>query len=199
MPLSLNRSQSTNIFDFFAICFFLLSIFKGFDLPLSFQRFLSPPVVLVTAIQQSPGRPQDSMAIWLEYSLEHGFNVCLRETKIFDGLHQNIKIVSTQTLFLMPILSRLFCRPISLWVHSVALMVQRLSDNRAMWPAHLRFTFLIALMISPVSWRIQVFRFRSRRIMPSIIRSILLFAIASLSMYHSVVQRPCLAPICHYW
>ena len=114
MPLSLNRSQSTNIFDFFAICFFLLSIFKGFDLPLSFQRFLSPPVVLVTPTQQSPGRPQDSMAIWVEDSLEHGFNVCLRETKIFDGLHQNIKIVSTQTLFLMPILPRLFCRPISL-------------------------------------------------------------------------------------
>ena len=99
MPLSLNRSQSTDIFDFFAICFFLLSIFKGFDLPLSFQRFLSPPVVLVTPIQQSPGRPQDSMAIWVEDSLEDGFNVCLRETKIFDGLHQNIKIVSTQTLF----------------------------------------------------------------------------------------------------
>ena len=190
MPLSLNRSQSTNIFDFFAICFFLLSIFKGFDLPLSFQRFLSPPVVLVTAIQQSPGRPQDSMAIWVEDSLEHGFNVCLRETKIFDGLHQNIKIVSTQTLFLMPILPRLFCRPISLGP---------LCCPDAMWPAHLCFTFLIALMISPVSWRIQVFRFRSRRIMPSIMRSILLFAIASLSMYHSVVQRPCLAPICHYW
>ena len=39
------------------------------------------------------------MAIWVEDSLEDGFNVCLRETKIFDGLHQNIKIVSIQTLF----------------------------------------------------------------------------------------------------
>ena len=34
----------------------------------------------------------------------------------------------------------------SLGIHSVALMVQRLSDNRAMLPAHLCFSFLIALM-----------------------------------------------------
>ena len=58
------------------------------------------------------------------------------------------------------------------------------SDSRAVWPAHLCFAFLIALMMSltPVSWRIQVFRFRSRRVMPSIIRSILRCATASVSI-----------------
>ena len=63
----------------------------------------------------------------------------------------------------------------SLEVHSVTLMVQRLSDSRAMLPAHLCLAFLIALMISltPVSWRIQVFRLRSRRVMSSIMGSIL--------------------------
>ena len=85
-------------FNFSVICFYLLSFSKDFDLPLSLQRFLSPPTVLVTPIQQSPGRPQDSMAIWVEESLEDGFNVCLRETKMFNGLHQNMKIVSAQTL-----------------------------------------------------------------------------------------------------
>ena len=185
-------------FGFFVICFFLLSIFKGFDLPLSFQRFLSPPIVLVTPIQQSPGRPQDSMAIWVEYSLEHGFNVCLRETKIFDGLHQNIKIVSTQTVFnahtsLIILWPNLLESTLLLWWFTLPGYLINVG------PAHLCFTFLIALMISPVCWQIQVFRFWSRRITPSIKRSILRFAIASLSMYHSVVRRPCLAPICHYW
>ena len=86
----------------------------------------------------------------------------------------------------------LFGRPCflvhSLAVHSFALMVQRLSDSRAMWPAHLCFAFLIALKISltPVSWRIQVFRFRSRRIMPRIMRSILRCATASLNVHTTV-------------
>ena len=58
--------------------------------------------------------------------------------------------------------------------HSITLIIQRLSGSRAMWPAHLCFASLIALMMSltPVSCRIQVFCFRSRRVMPSIMRSI---------------------------
>ena len=72
----------------------------------------------------------------------------------------------------------------SLGIHSFALMVQRLSDP-GMWPAHLCFALLVALMISlaPVSWRIQVFRFRSRRRMPSIMRSILRCATARLNVH----------------
>ena len=39
-------------------------------------------------------RPQDAMALWVEDERRDSFKVCLRETKIFDGLHKNIKVVS---------------------------------------------------------------------------------------------------------
>ena len=83
----------------------------------------------------------------------------------------------------------------SLGGHSVALIVQRLSHIQAMWLAHLCFAFLIALMISltPVSWRIQVFHFRSRRVMPSMMHSILRLATASLSiivLFNAHVSQP---------
>ena len=79
----------------------------------------------------------------------------------------------------------------SLWVHSVALMASRLSDSCPIWPAHLCFTFLIALMIllTPVSWWIQVFCFWSRRVMPSTMRSILCCATTSLSIMASYLSN----------
>ena len=38
-------------------------------------------------------RPQDAMALWVEDVRRDSFKVGLRETKIFDGLHKNIKVV----------------------------------------------------------------------------------------------------------
>ena len=34
------------------------------------------------------------MVVWVEELRQDNFKVCLRETKIFDGTHQNIKVVS---------------------------------------------------------------------------------------------------------
>lgn len=59
-----------------------------------FQRFKTPPTTFVTASHQIPRRPQDAMAIWGEVIDEDSLKICLRETKIFDGTHKNIKIVS---------------------------------------------------------------------------------------------------------
>ena len=64
-----------------------------------------------------------------------------------------------------------------------------------MWPAHLCFVFLIALMISltPVSCRNQVFRFWSGKVMPSIMRSILRCATAIFSivvLFSAHVSQP---------
>ncbi|XP_073252197.1 uncharacterized protein [Porites lutea] len=56
------------------------------------QRFLTPPIVLATPSHQFPGRPQDAMAVWVEDLTKDSFTVCLREVKIFDGLHKGIKI-----------------------------------------------------------------------------------------------------------
>ena len=51
-------------------------------------------MVLATASHQFPGRPQDAMAVWVEEFTKDSFKICLREVKIFDGLHKGITIVS---------------------------------------------------------------------------------------------------------
>ena len=61
---------------------------------LIYQRFLSPPIILVTPSHQFLKRPQDALAVWIENSGEQSFDLCAKETKIFDGVHRNIKIVS---------------------------------------------------------------------------------------------------------
>ena len=61
---------------------------------LLFQRFSIPPSIYVTARHQILKRPQDALALWVEDVRRDSFKVCLRETKIFDGLHKNIKVVS---------------------------------------------------------------------------------------------------------
>ena len=50
--------------------------------------------MIVTPSHQVPDRLQDAIAYWLEEQSESSFTLCYRETKIFDGLHQNIKMVS---------------------------------------------------------------------------------------------------------
>ena len=59
-----------------------------------FQPFLSPPVILVTPSHKTPERPQDAMAVWMEDSRKDSFKICLKESKIFDGVHKDIKVVS---------------------------------------------------------------------------------------------------------
>ena len=58
------------------------------------KRFATPPIVLATPSHQFPERPQDAMAVWVEELTEDSFKICLREVKIFDGLHKGITIVS---------------------------------------------------------------------------------------------------------
>ena len=65
-----------------------------FLLYLIFQPFLSPPIIIMTPSHLVSDRPQDAIAYWLEEQNETSFKFCYTETKIFDGLHQNIKMVS---------------------------------------------------------------------------------------------------------
>ncbi|CAH3179870.1 unnamed protein product [Porites lobata] len=55
-------------------------------------RFSIPPSIYVTARHQILKRPQDALALWVEDVRRDSFKVCLRETKIFDGLPKNIKV-----------------------------------------------------------------------------------------------------------
>ena len=34
------------------------------------------------------------MAVWMEDSRKDSFKICLKESKIFDGVHKNIEVVS---------------------------------------------------------------------------------------------------------
>ncbi|CAH3133140.1 unnamed protein product, partial [Porites lobata] len=54
------------------------------------KRFATPPIVLATPSHQFPERPQDAMVVWVEELTEDSFKICLREVKIFDGLHKGI-------------------------------------------------------------------------------------------------------------
>ncbi|CAH3182513.1 unnamed protein product [Porites lobata] len=56
------------------------------------KRFATPPIVLATPSHRFPERPQDAMAVWVEELTEYSFKICLREVKIFDGLHKGITI-----------------------------------------------------------------------------------------------------------
>ena len=41
------------------------------------------------------------MAVWVEDLRVNNFKICLREVKIFDGAHENIKIVSELVINLL--------------------------------------------------------------------------------------------------
>ena len=76
-------------FPFFSVSFNSFISFLS-----SLKRFATPPIVLATASHQFPERPQDAMAVWVKDLTEDSFKICLREVKIFDGLHKGITIVS---------------------------------------------------------------------------------------------------------
>ena len=43
------------------------------------------------------------MAVWVEELRVDNFKICLREAKIFDGPHKNIKIVSELDINFQPV------------------------------------------------------------------------------------------------
>jgi len=82
-------SSNQVLFYLFFFCLFLSIFFLNL-----FKRFSTPPNIFVTAGHRIPKRPQDAMAVWVEELRVDNFKICLREAKIFDGPHKNIKIVS---------------------------------------------------------------------------------------------------------
>ena len=63
--------------------------------PLTHSSFFFPYLKrFATPSHQFPERPLDAMAVWVEELTEDSFKICLREVKIFDGLHKGITIVS---------------------------------------------------------------------------------------------------------
>ena len=58
-------------------------------------KFSRPPYILVSSEHAFSGRKHDAATVWAE-NIEIGkFRVCLREMQNFDGLHENITVVSS--------------------------------------------------------------------------------------------------------
>jgi len=58
-------------------------------------KFSRPPYILVSSEHAFSGRKHDAATVWAE-NIEIGkFTVCLREMQNFDGLHENITVVSS--------------------------------------------------------------------------------------------------------
>ena len=58
-----------------------------------FQDFSSVPEVQVTVKHNIPNQKQDAMNVWIENVTTSQFEVCLRESRTFDGPHSNLAVV----------------------------------------------------------------------------------------------------------
>ena len=53
------------------------------------------PIVFLTVIHTDPPKNiHDATSVWAEEVTTLNFKVCLRELKNFDGVHENMKVVS---------------------------------------------------------------------------------------------------------
>ena len=98
--LSVNYRKGSHLITFYSTFFFFCLPLTNFFFFL-FQRFSNAPNIFVTAGHEIPKRPQDAMAVWVEELRVDNFKICLREAKIFDGPHKNIKIVSELVINLL--------------------------------------------------------------------------------------------------
>ena len=56
------------------------------------------PQVHVTAIHNTPNQRKDATIVWLESISTSQFEVCLKESRKFEGLHRNLTVVSNMFL-----------------------------------------------------------------------------------------------------
>ena len=63
--------------------------------------FKTTPYVFLTAEHSVLGQKHDAATVWVENVNSAGFKACLREMQNFDGLHENITVVSALRLLLL--------------------------------------------------------------------------------------------------
>jgi len=54
------------------------------------------PTVLATLEHQRDGIKHDAASVWIEDVTSSSFQVCIRELQNFDGIHQDIEVVSKE-------------------------------------------------------------------------------------------------------
>ena len=63
-----------------------------------FQPYVKAPTVFVSAVQPDTKGRHNAMNIWVDSIRNDKFKVCMRESTTFDGVHENLKVVSTKLL-----------------------------------------------------------------------------------------------------
>ena len=71
------------------------------------QGFKKTPTVHVTVQHTKKDRKYDAMLAWIENISPSEFEVCLQESRVFDGLHEGLIVVSRYSVYVL--LNRLFC------------------------------------------------------------------------------------------
>ena len=57
------------------------------------------PKVQVTVKHDIPNQKQDAMSVWIESATTSQFEVCLQESRTFDGPHNNLVVVRPVLLY----------------------------------------------------------------------------------------------------
>ena len=66
----------------------------------AYQVFSQLPKVQVTVQHTASNQLQDAMSVWIESLSRSQFEVCLRESRTFDGPHRNLVVVcGTRSMF----------------------------------------------------------------------------------------------------
>ena len=68
----------------------IFTVFRFFEL--YFQAFSTVSKVRITVQHGTLDQKKDVMNIWIESSSRGKFEVCLRESRTFDGPHSNLKV-----------------------------------------------------------------------------------------------------------
>ena len=72
------------------------------------QVFKTTPTVHVTPHHTKKGRKYDAMLVWIEKVSPSEFEVCLQESRVFDGLHEGLKVVSRYSFYVVVLPLMLF-------------------------------------------------------------------------------------------
>lgn len=61
------------------------------------------PKIQVTVKHSTQNQQRDAMSVWIESVTTSQFEVCLQESRLFDGPHQNIMVVSLFIIIYFPV------------------------------------------------------------------------------------------------
>jgi len=61
------------------------------------------PKIQVTVKHSTQNQQRDAMSVWIESLTTSQFEVCLQESRLFDGPHQNIMVVSLFIIIYFPV------------------------------------------------------------------------------------------------